>query len=393
MKLRFKPRLSLQTYSVIAVIAASVGLLLYRLVSLTPSMQIYVEQRLPTITGALASIYKSPIELPSALSRLIITTFVPSSGIGSNRLPSVLLGFVLVLLAYWLLRKWYGYRLAMFGTILLACSAWFLHASRLGTNDIAYPLSMTLLLVLIALWHQSTWSKKLFYITAVSVALLLYMPGFVFLILGVVFFERRNIFKNIKANKRHAAIALLLGLLLLAPLIRFMVIDWHRYTYILGYVGAMPSILDYVKEYFLTWKYIFIGGYNDPLRNVGSLPIIDIFMTVASFVGIYLYSTHLKAARTRQIIWLWLIGTALIALPGGIPLSLILPIVVVLATGGIGYLLHLWLKVFPRNPLARSFGIGLIGIVIAFSVAYNLRSYFVAWPNNPTTRSAFTQQP
>jgi hypothetical protein len=56
-------------------------------------------------------------------------------------------------------------------------------------------------------------------------------------------------------------------------------------------------------------------------------------------------------------------------------------------------MLHAWLTVFPRNPVARTTGIALVSIVVVMAVSYHLTSYFVAWRYDPATLSAFRQKP
>jgi hypothetical protein len=68
---------------------------------------------------------------------------------------------------------------------------------------------------------------------------------------------------------------------------------------------------------------------------------------------------------------------------------LLIPLLYVFVATGIAYLLKEWLKVFPRNPVARNFGIGLLVIAIVTSVVYNVRAYYVAWPHAATTKAVF----
>jgi hypothetical protein len=251
---------------------------------------------------------------------------------------------------------------------------------------------MTVLLVLAALWHQAERKKWLLYATGISVCLLLYIPGMIWLLPGLFILERRNIVSSLKAGKAHTGLAFVAALVTLAPLIHALSVDWHSYRAFLGIPAQLPSPSDYAQQFIQAWQHIFVGGYNQPVYSLGDLPLVNMLIALAFVVGVYLYGQHRKAIRTRQLLYWWIVGTALIALSGAVALNLILPIVFVLAVGGIGYLLHLWLKVFPRNPLARGFGIGLLAVVVAFAVLYNVRNYFVAWPHNPATRAAYTRQ-
>jgi hypothetical protein len=307
-------------------------------------------------------------------------------------LPSVLLALLLIGAMYWLLRRWYNYRLAIYGTILLMTAPWLLHVGRMATVTVMYPLAMAVLLVLIALWHQQQRSKWLLYGSAVAVAALLYVPGIIWLLIWAVLLERRNIITSLRSGRWHSLAAIILWLVLLVPLGHMLIENWRLYQPLLGLPSTWPSVLHIGEQFLLTWKYLFIGGYDNPLYNIATLAIVNFLVTIGFVIGLYLYGQHPKAVRTRQLAGFWLIGTLLIAFQGPVAIQLLLPLVLVLAIGGLGYLLHLWLKVFPRNPLARGFGIGIMGLMIAFAVAYNVRNYYVAWPNTAETKATFKQQ-
>ena len=392
-KLRLWQRLSLEKYTVLAVFVAACSLLVFRLVSLLPGLS-SGEQPLPGVRTILSSIWNEPWYLPMHLSQLVVSALAPATTIGTSRLPSVLLAIVLALLAYWLLRRWYGYRLALFGILLLLTAPWFLHVGRLSTADIVFPLGMISVLALAAAWHQPKKPRLLLYSSAIAVGLLLYIPGMIWLIAGVMYIERRNIITQAKAAKKHAALSAAIMGMLLIPLIHALVVNIHAYPMFLGFAWRdWTDPMQLGLNFAHAWQYLFIGGFNSPMFNLGRLPILDIVVSLAFIVGVYLHLMHVKSARTRTHAYLWFVGTLLVALGSHVSVYLLLPIVVVIAIGGIGYLLHTWLKVFPRNPLARWFGIGLVTIVVAFTVGYNLRNYFIAWPNNEATRAAFQRQP
>jgi hypothetical protein len=110
-------------------------------------------------------------------------------------------------------------------------------------------------------------------------------------------------------------------------------------------------------------------------------------------IGAYFYARHLKAPRSRLLASYLVIGWILVALGGPVSLSFMVPLMYVLAAMGIAYLMHEWLAVFPKNPLARVTGITLISLLICFAAFYNLRSYFVSWPHNNTTMTTFVYRP
>lgn len=391
MKLRFKPRLTLTQLILGALAGATLLTLLFKLGSLVSGFA-KVEQQLPAVRASLQTLWNDPLSLPFTASQAFIALIAPGAGYTVSRLPSVLLGLLVVALTYWLLRQWYGARLSLFGVLLLITAPWFLHVARLASPSVQYALAMSLVLALSVLWHKKNRPRKLLYVSAIVGAGLLYVPGAIWLLLCLVVVERKAIVSSLRANKLHAALAGLLGLALLAPLVHDLLGRWQDFAHYLGWFGGWDQVIDFGREYVMVWWNIFIGGYHDPVYNLATLALVNVFMTLSFAVGVYLYSRHAKAARTQLLLALWLVATALISLPGPVHISLLLPLVIVLATGGIGYLLHLWLKVFPRNPLARGFGIGLIALVVLFALGYNMRSYYVAWPNNAETRQTFSHK-
>jgi hypothetical protein len=390
MKLRFKPRLTLQGVGIAALIAGTLGLLLFRLGSMLPGFAMG-ESRLVGVRASVEALWHQPLFILHDLSSTLAALVLPGDGLASSRIPSVLLAFLVVGLLFWLLRLWYGYRLALFGGLLLISAPLFLHVARLGAVDVSFPLAMTIVLVLAALWHKQEHSRLLIYGSAIASASLMYVPGALWLLLCALVFERKNIFTAMKSQRLHSALAIVLGLILLIPLGHMLQQDSQSYMSVLGLPEMWRTPLEYLKEFGQTWQYLFIGGYYNPLYNLGRLPLINIFMTLTTAVGVYLYSRHPKAPRTKLMLSLWIVGSVLVTL-GLVHISVLLPVIVVLASGGMGYLLHLWLKVFPKNPIARNFGIGLLAIVVLMAVLYNVRSYYVAWPNTEATRQVFSRQ-
>jgi 4-amino-4-deoxy-L-arabinose transferase-like glycosyltransferase len=392
MKLRSIPRLTLPTITAFGLIIAGASLLLFKLGSLTNGFA-NNEIQLPGTRAALEQIWQQPFFIPYSLAELATATVLPGNGYTASRIPAVLLGAGTAIMLYCVLKQWYGQRLAIFGTALLLTAPWFLHVSRLATPAVTFPFAMAVVLVLAVWWHRKERSRWTLYATAVLAALILSVPGAIWLLLIVFVIERTHIIASVKAMKLHAGLASVVFLILITPLLHILyktkTLEWPA---LLAGAEHRPEVMTYLTDFVRVWQNLFIGGYQNPVFNLASLPVVNLLMSLAFLIGIYLYAQHPKASRTRLLAILWVAGTAIIALPNTINLTYILPILTVLATGGLGYLLHLWLKVFPRNPLARAFGIGLIALLVFFGIAYNIRSYYVAWPNNDATRAAFSRQ-
>ncbi|HXR49972.1 MAG TPA: hypothetical protein VN778_03015, partial [Verrucomicrobiae bacterium] len=74
-------------------------------------------------------------------------------------------------------------------------------------------------------------------------------------------------------------------------------------------------------------------------------------------------------------------------------LASLIPLLYLFIIHGLRQLLGQWLTVFPRNPIARFTGIGIICLMLCFSILYQVRAYFVAWPHTSATLQTYTQLP
>jgi hypothetical protein len=59
---------------------------------------------------------------------------------------------------------------------------------------------------------------------------------------------------------------------------------------------------------------------------------------------------------------------------------------------GLTYLNFLWQKTFPKNPIARSISLLILVFCVLLASAYNLKAYFIAWPNSPSTFIVFNKK-
>ncbi len=367
------------------------GLLFYKLGSLVPGFS-------PTEVANLAqhqslrAIANNPLNAPYKILHFILNSIYHQSPLASRAISSVI-GLVTVGLFYYVVSRWHSRNTAILGTILFATSSWFLHFARLATPDVF----LTLLVAALAYgaWIRKTQRSSLVIaLGVVIICLLAYIPGLVwFLIFGIIW-QRRAIDSHIK----HAQIALLpatiLGLALLAPL----VIALTRQPQLLKPFAGLPShslppAYDIFRHIINVPFQIFFRGPNDPTIWLGRLPLLDLFSASMSILGVYAIYYRLKLDRTKLIIGALVIGGVLVGLQGPVSSVLLLPFIYFLVTAGIAYMLNQWFSVFPRNPLAKTIGTSLIVITVALSSYYNLRHYFIAWPNAPVTKQTFNQQP
>jgi hypothetical protein len=376
----------------ILVLAGLSWLLLYKLGSLTGGLS----------SGELASavapvgwhgIYHQPLDLPLKLVRSVVFVLFPDHGQTLTRLPNVLFGGWAIISFAWLIRLWHGTRTAVLAGLLFATGAWTLHASRLASFDVLYLWAMPTLLLVHVLLNRYREQVLVWYGSLIIWGLMLYIPGLVWLLIIEIWLQRATLRNGWQHFKRwwQRLLYLLTGLVWLPLLI----LDLTRPGNLRTWLGLPPHFttpLHAIKLFLAVPVHLSIRGPQYPDIWLGRAPVLDVFTLAACLAGIYFYVTHLKAARSRLLGLMAVVGAALVGLGGPVGLSLLVPLLYVGAATGIAYLLREWLRIFPNNPVARGLGLGLIAIAVSLGCVYNLRAYFVAWPHNQATRVVFQQR-
>ncbi len=366
------------------------ALLLYHLGTLTGGIS-SVEVTTANTTVGWHGIYHQPLYLPLEIVRSVIFSLSSYHGQFLTRLPNAMFGGLAIVCFALLIYFWHGTRTMLLTTILFACAAWTLHTSRLASFDVLYLCTLPVLLLTNVLQHRFIKHKAVYLGSLFAWALLLYIPGMVWLIIANCWWQRKELIFGWRQLK-------LLWQQLLAGLIAIiwlplLILDFWRTPASLKLWLGLPATFDspgtIIKHFIGVFVHLFIRGPEYPANWLGRTPILDLFSLVITLLGIYFYAQHVKAARSRVLIGFLAIGAILVSLGGLTSLSLLVPLLYIWAAAGLAYLLREWLTVFPLNPFARGLGIGLVSLAVAISCLYNLRAYFVAWPNNPTTQVTF----
>lgn len=379
--------------ALLALVGAGViiGLLFYRLASLTG---LYSNDEI-TARAAASSAQKlrtNPLFAPHKGLQLVLQHF-HHYGPMAMRSVSVLVGMIAIVCLYFVLLRWYTLRIAVIGTLLFTTSSWFLHTVRLATTD-----SMFLVLFIVfasGVWLQQSKSNRLAIIVAVAAGIgALYIPGMIWFLLPAGIWQRRRL---LQAARRlswwQLAIAILVSFGLLAPLALALVQQSHFYKTWLGLPATWPGFHQIGRNFINIPKQLLWHGPNDASRWLPSVSLLGWFGIVMFIVGTYAHWFKLHLDRTWLLIYIAIVGTLLIAMGGSVQLVLFMPFIYLVIASGIALMLQQWFTVFPRNPFARSLGLSLMIIAVLLSSRYQLTQYFVAWPHNPRTKTAFTEHP
>jgi len=341
--------------------------------------------------GSWRHLAASPLNLPLTFVQWICLN-VTHQGQTALRLASTLFGALSIITMTYVLRRWYGVRIALYGTVLFACSAWLLHVSRSATPDVLYLWALPTLLATQTVWERHSQQPLINYIAVGVLAILLYIPGMFWFILLSLTLQAHHLpqaWRQLATWKLRVgfiglALALLLPLLIAVAIHGSLLPTWlglpHHYTH----PADIPRQLVHSLSFFV-WH-----GPAQPTLWLERLPVLDFFSLVMFILGCLFYAKHASAGRTRLLIGLFIIGAFFFAVGGPVTFTVLVPIVYLVIMAGMAYLLHDWLRVFPRNPLARGIGFSLLGLAVLLAVVYNVRSYFVAWPHNAATKAAFS---
>ncbi len=364
------------------------GALLFRLESLLPGYSTG-EQAVYTGASQLKSIWENPINAPYELFIYGLRHIMPDTML-VGRLASAAVGWLTVILFCILVYRWHGTRAAFIGTLLFGTSSWFLHTARLGTPEVVFFGFFAL--VACGVWLRQKKSGWAVFVGLLLSALLLYTPGMIwFLALGLLW-QLPTVDRVFRKHPTAVISGSIVFLTVLAPLV------WHLYQH--------PALITDWLCLPDTWKQplhlisnilhvplaIFI---RQPAENpgmwLGRLPILSIFGSLAFILGCYIYARHAKLTRVRVVAGLGIFGAIIIGISDGqIGLPVLVPFIYLVVAAGTGYMVDTWLGVFPRNPIARYLGLIIGCAVLAVACLYNVRSYFVAWPQATVTRQVFT---
>ncbi|HVS58890.1 MAG TPA: hypothetical protein VHD60_04140 [Candidatus Saccharimonadales bacterium] len=375
----------------VTLIAVPVGvLLLYRLTTLTPGLS-PDEASIAHHGVSLQSMYSSPLNLPLHFLQWLCFGAWHSHSLWLVRLPDVILAAAALVIFALLLRRWYGMRTALFGSVLLAFSPWFLHVGR--TAGVGAEQLFAIPMAVFALVHLNrdfakTWA---FYGSAVVLSLLLYVPGmawFIGVALVLQILDVKDGLKHLSTwwkRLLYPLAWLLPATLLIWALVRTPSL-WRSWLALPMHFDTPLAILKHVGSGLAAFVW---HGPNNPALWLDRLPILNVFTIAMVLVGILFYARHWLAPRTRLLFIFFVISMALYAVDSSTSFNFAVPLVYSVAAAGIGYLMHEWLTVFPRNPLARGVGTVLIVSALALSCLYNVRQYYVAWPHNPRVQAVF----
>ncbi len=333
------------------------------------------------VKNPLYLIHKLPIYVLFKLNINSLSAYRAISGIFAG---------VAAISCYFILREWYTNRIAVLGSILFLSSAWILHTGRLATPESLFLLIMPLIWV--AVWmYNTTLRKTALLVLSLVCSVCFYVPGFGWLLLITAIWQRKRIWEEIKFVPMWfrilCALILVAGLL---PLIWASIFSPKIILLASGLPVNIPTIRMIINNFVHIPEFIFLRGPSDSTRWLGRLPVLDVFSTAMLILGIYSLRFKMKHHKNQILIGSSIFFAVLIITGGALTITVLMPAIYILNAGGIAFLLQQWFTVFPRNPFAHILATSLISVSVLFVVFYHVSHYFIAWPQTPAIKSAFS---
>lgn len=366
------------------IVAGTIG---YRLGSLTPGFSLNEVTYIHS-TQSGKQIIANPVFAPHKVLTYGLVKLRLSKPIYFRSI-SALMGILTVFSGYFIIRRWHNRKIALLGSLLLLSSSWLLQTARLATPEACFLLVLPLLWL--ASWMYSTSNRRLaLFLLFLSVSVAVYIPGFVWLILLLVVWQRKSIANEL--SQVSIWFSSLLGLLVLVIIAPLVWASWHDIQVLMTILG-LPQQLAILKDFpfnivrlasALVWQ-----SQLDATNHLANLPLLDAFSILLAVLGVYAARFTWRLTRAKLMLGCFIILFLVVSLGGNVSSAVLLPIIYLVMAAGLAFLLAQWFSVFPRNPLARFIGVTLLALAVVVTSYYHISRYYIAWAQAPETRHSF----
>lgn len=308
----------------------------------------------------------------------------------SAKLVSAFLALITTVFYFILVRQWVSFKITILSTILFSSSSWIIFQAR----DPGFGSSLLMaipVLLLSALLINKKKGGIFAYLISILLALSLYTPGFVWLmIIGAVFY-----FKNIRSyfgsiSKIDKSVISILFLAPVVTLIYFLSKSivtlkiWSGLPENFAAKDAVTNLTDLPQQ--LLYK-----GIDNPSIWLQSTPVLDAVTLILLLTGfVYIFNRERYSNLKKSTLIFSFVAVTLIVLNGYEYISMLLPLLYLLVAVGLTFLVEQWFHIFPKNPFARTAGLSLVVFLVFLVSSYGVIRYFVAWPRSEATKAIFS---
>lgn len=274
---------------------------------------------------------------------------------------------------------------------MFATSTLFLQATRHAEANVM--LLMLFILVAIGAFIRFGKKPEVGWIAAsIAIGLSLYVPAIIYFVIAGAAWQFRHVRRSFEdLPSKYIIICAAIFSILATPLVVSLIREPSLYKQFLGIPEVWPTWMEAGRSAARAFLSLFVYSQPDPVRWLGRQPILSVFGTAMFIYGISKLIKGFRLDRFLAILGIILLTFIWIAIGGNQQaIIMVLPFIYLIIGFGLENLLGKWFSVFPRNPIARSVGMGLMLIAAALAVNFQLQRYFRAWPNAPATKQAYT---
>jgi hypothetical protein len=321
---------------------------------------------------------------------LMVPEYLNRYGLFAIRSTGVLFGLISVIIFYYINWRWWGNLIAVLSTLIFATGLAFLQVTRNSGPVILYVYAALIIILLgfVVRNKKRHDTKTLF--SALLALQLLYIPGIIWFLIAAAILQRDLVRSEFKKLFTQVKIIIpISGIILLTPLIYSSITNFSTLKTVLGFPQQF-SFISFLHNFVGWFLIIFIWNPVDNIYSIGHLPILSIFIDVMLVLGIYWLWQKRKLNRIYLLGATIILSWFLYALGGPVSIYLALPFILCIAATGMAYILGLWYKIFPRNPVARTLGITILAISVLVVCLYHFDQYFVAWPKTTKTLTVYS---
>lgn len=312
------------------------------------------------------------------LQKLSFTAFGLSTL--SIKLPSIILGVLTVIGIFLLLKTWSHAKVAILGTVLSVVTTQFLFLTQDGTPLIMFPfVSIWLLFVATFVTRRKHFGVLWKVLTCLAMAMSLYTPLGIYLVLVMLVvsvFHPHIRFLVRRLNPLKLAIAIILALAALVPLIYAIVLDHTILRVLIG----IPQSFDGIWNNFILVVKETVGVTSLSSTYIIQ-PLYPLGVVMLMLIGLYSVMTKKYTARSA-ITLLWGVVLAVFVILNPDYVTFLFPVAMILTAYGITYMFRSWYRLFPYNPYARTVGIVPLVVLIVAIVASGVTRFINTYHYN-----------
>lgn len=325
-------------------------------------------------------------------------------------------GAAAVIAAYFLAKRMFGKRVALFSSFFLAVSSYPVTLSRTAFRANTMPLLATLTLLFLVKFFQNKGRKEKLLSAALAglsfgfgfytyISFRMMVPLLFGLAAVLLWDQREGLWKRLKDNRRYLAAFLTFFIM------AFSWIGWYFISHPGTFVGRAGQVSIFSQDlnqgdvwgtFLAVFKKTILAFFTEGdlnwRHNISGYPLLSPFLSPLFGAGLIVFTLSIlrliKQSFVRNIqspvlyqalcgSWFWFMLvpeiTTAEGIPHGLRLAGVIPVIFIFA----GFALDWLVRKLPEPRFMPSFKTGLLAAFLAGVLIYNFRLYFAVAANSP----------